>query len=80
MSKFEVIAVAILASPVLLHLLKRFLPVKPDPKDSTVINFNGPVYYFSQYASLPANKPPRSLRLETKGGADSGPKSSSESN
>jgi hypothetical protein len=44
MSKLEVIAVAILASPVLLHLLKRFLPLKPEHKQAVTNIFNGPVY------------------------------------
>jgi hypothetical protein len=44
MSKLEVIVVAILASPVLLHLLKRFLPLKPEPKQSVTYHFHAPVY------------------------------------
>ncbi len=47
MSKFEVIAVAILASPVLLHLLKRFLPIKAEHKASVTNNFNAPVYFIA---------------------------------
>jgi hypothetical protein len=45
MSKFEVTAVAILASPVLLHLLKRFLPLKAESKPSVTNNYNAPVYF-----------------------------------
>jgi hypothetical protein len=45
MSKLEVIAVAILASPVLLHLLKRSLPLKSESRQSVINNFNGPIYF-----------------------------------
>jgi hypothetical protein len=54
MSKLEVIAVAILASPVLLHLLKRFLPLKPEPKQSVINHFHAPVYQLNLPGELPA--------------------------
>jgi hypothetical protein len=59
MSNIGVVSVALASSPILFHLVKRFLPLKPEPKQSVTNHFHAPVYQLN----LPPEPPAELVRL-----------------